>query len=65
MDEIVLVSTVEELINELQKIEDKSMPVYFYNGELVSYVNVRENVPIDMDWDSTELPETKTILELS
>lgn len=46
--------TVERLITELQKIEDKSQDVYVYASEWTTYFDVIQDgdgsIRLDMDW---------------
>ena len=34
--------TVQELINELNKVQDKSLPVYYYNGDFGDFFDIDE-----------------------
>ena len=34
--------TVQELINELNKVKDKSLPVYYYDGDFGDFFDIDE-----------------------
>ena len=34
--------TVQELINELNKVQDKSLPVYYYHGDFGDFFDIDE-----------------------
>lgn len=34
--------TVQELINELNKVQDKSLPVYYYYGDFGDFLDIDE-----------------------
>lgn len=34
--------TVQELINELNKVQDKSLPVYYYHGDFGDFLDIYE-----------------------
>jgi hypothetical protein len=56
--------TVQELINELTKIEDKTRPVYHWNEYLYEPI---ENLDFNVSYEETkefygDLPEVKNII---